>query len=476
MTSSDPNPQSGFALLNELSDDEIAWLRKEGERRFCDRGSVLVKEGARIEALYMVLTGVITVTVGGVGGREIAKLGPGQIIGEMSFLEDRPASATVRAMESSEVLALPRPKIEAKLDQDPAFSSHLYRGLAIVASRRLRDSVGQLSRLLESEPAAENQALARWGEVARQTQEFKTRLVASSKVPRATQATNELIEPLTGFAAALDRTIGPESPETLDAQEELGARVQRELLPYFLKACTSLQLYEKPRGYPADFRAIEMIHASKPDGEGVLGPLLDEAFLALPSIAAIRSSRKLIQDELRQVTDDSASKPVHITSVGAAPAAELRGIAAARPCDVEGTLVEFDDEALDWVRTIRGGARLRLELESLVNLALGVRRVEVDSQDFVYTMLVSSFSDRFAIGVLNYLHGLLKPGGWACVGSLHPRNPDKSFFAHVLGWDIVHRDEDAMNTLFERSAFGRKCARFTAEEQSIFYLAACQKQ
>jgi hypothetical protein len=351
----------------------------------------------------------------------------------------------------------------------------LYRGLAIVASRRLRDSVGQLSRMLESEPMAENQALARWGDVARKTQDFKMRLVALGKTARGAQTSNELIEPLREFSASLDRVIGPDSPETLDAREGLGARVQRELLPYLVKACTPLQLYEKPRGYPADFRAVELIHNNKPDGESTLGPLLDEAFLALPSIAAIRCSRKLLQDELRQVADGSAAKPVRITSVGAAPAAELRGIAAARPSDVEGTLVEFDDEALDWVRTIRGGARLGLELESLVNIALGFRRVEVEGQDFVYSLLISSFSDRFAVGLLNYLHGLLKPGGWACVGSLHPRNPDKSFFAHVLGWDIVHRDEDAMNTLFERSAFGCKCARFTSDEQSIFYLAACQK-
>jgi hypothetical protein len=301
------------------------------------------------------------------------------------------------------------------------------------------------------------------------------RLVALSKSPGGAQNGNELIEPLRDFSAALDGAIGPDSPETLDAREGLGARVQRELLPYLVKACTPQQLYEQPRGYPADFRAVELIHSNKPDGQGALGPLLDEAFLALPSIVAIRSSRKLLQDELRQAADSSATKPVRITSVGAAPADELRGIAAARAADVEGTLLEFDDEALDWVRTIRGGARLRLELESLVNIALGFRRVEVDGQDFVYSLLLSSFSDRFAVGVLNYLHGLLKPGGWACVGSLHPRNPDKSFFTHVLGWDIVHRDEDAMNTLFERSAFGCKCARFTAEEQSIFYLAACQK-
>jgi hypothetical protein len=77
--------------------------------------------------------------------------------------------------------------------------------------------------------------------------------------------------------------------------------------------------------------------------------------------------------------------------------------------------------------------------------------------------------------LLNYLHGLLRPGGWVSVGCLHPRNPDKSFFAHILGWNIVHRDEDAMNALFQRSAFGCASQGFTTEEQGIYYLAACQK-
>jgi extracellular factor (EF) 3-hydroxypalmitic acid methyl ester biosynthesis protein len=161
--------------------------------------------------------------------------------------------------------------------------------------------------------------------------------------------------------------------------------------------------------------------------------------------------------------------------VGSAPATELRGLVAAGPTDVDATFVEFDDEALAWMRTHRGGARLRLEQESLVNLALAQRRVDVEGQDFAYSMLISSFSDRFAIGLLNYLHGLLRPGGWAWVGGLHSSNPDKTFLAHILGWSIAHRDEDAIKSLFERSAFGHACEKIVTEEQGIFYLAACQK-
>src|SRR4051812_25204394 len=106
MAPTDPNPQAGFALLSELADSEIAWMREKGEVRYCERGALLVREGTRIDTLYVVLSGVLSITIGGADGREIAKLGPGQIIGEMSFLEDRPASATVRSLEASEVLAL----------------------------------------------------------------------------------------------------------------------------------------------------------------------------------------------------------------------------------------------------------------------------------------------------------------------------------------------------------------------------------
>jgi extracellular factor (EF) 3-hydroxypalmitic acid methyl ester biosynthesis protein len=474
MISSDPTPQAGFALLNELADSEISWLRAEGETRYCERGALLVQEGSRIETLYLVLSGVLSVTIGGSGGREIAKLGPGQIIGEMSFLEDRPASATVRALEGSEVLALSRAAVETKLRQDTAFSSHLYRGLAVVTSRRLRNVVGQLGRWLETEPIAEDDALARWSEVARRTQEFKAQIVAAKSEADDVEDA-DLAQPLQAFSASLDRSIGPDSLETVDAREELGARVQRELLPYFLKARTPAQLFEKPRGYPGDFRAAEMIHANKPDGEHPLGPLLDAAFLALPSMTALRSGRTLLQNELRRATENSTGDTLRITAVAAAPGAELRGLLAAKASGVEATLIEFDDEALAWMRTGHRGSRLRLELESLVNLALGQRRVDVEGQDFVYSLLVSSFSDRFAIGLLNYLHGLLRPGGWACVGCLHPQNPDKTFLNHILGWSIAHRDEEEMHTLFRRSAFNSECERFETEEQGIFYLAACQK-
>lgn len=479
MRAGNPEPQAGFALLNELSESEIAWLLAEGGSRYCERGSMLVKEGSRIESLYLVLEGVLGVTIGGAGGRELARLGPGQIVGEMSFLEDRPASATVSALEGSQVLAIPRSDLEARLRQDTTFSAHLYRALAIVTSRRLRDAVGQLARWLETEPSVEPETLARWEEVARATQEFKEQILAAGNADESddSQQRTEVADALREFSATLNRAIGDASPENIDAREELGARVQRELLPYFLKARTPAHMYHKPRGYAGDFLAAEQILANAPEGEAPLGPLLDAAFLSLPVAQALRDSRRLIADELRRVREDINGDTFRVTAIDATPAPELRTFLADTSVQTEATLIEFDDEALVRLRTSDAlGAPVRLELETLLNLALARRRVPVDGQDFAYAlMLGGALPDRFCIGLLNYLHGLLRPGGWAAVGCLHPDNPDKAFLDHVLGWKLHHRSESEIHGLFRHSLFRSAAERVQAEETGIFFIALCQK-
>lgn len=479
MRPGDPDPQAGFTLLNELSESETEWLLTGGETRFCERDMVLVKEGCRIDYLYLILEGVFSVAVGGANGREIAKLGPGQIVGEMSFLEDRPASATVTALEGSQVICIPRDKLEAKMRFDTAFSAHMHRALGIVTSRRLRDALGQLGRWLESEPAAESEVLARWERIAHLTQQFKERVIDAGKtLERDGDASEDLTIELRTFSQRVNEAIGDDSPETVDARDELGARIQRELIALFLKAKTPAQLYHKPRAYPGDFRAMEMIVGGKPEGGNRLGTLLDDAFLQLPSITALRDSRGVIVEEFLQHFASGASQSLQIAAIGSAPSSELKqmfeGVAA---LEVEATVIEFDDEALLRVRANPPVSKpLRLEMETLVDLALGRHRAAVNGCDFVYApVLGNSLSDRFFLGLLNYIHDCLEPGGWAAVGCFHPQNPDKAFLQHVLGWPIHHRTEAEVNSLFRRSKFRGACEGIRFEPQGTFFVATCSR-
>jgi CRP/FNR family transcriptional regulator, cyclic AMP receptor protein len=136
--------QKALYILAELSDRDFNWLLTEGKRKEIPNGTVLIHEGEPISALYIVLDGMLAVSVEALGGKEIARLSSGEIVGEMSFVDARPPSATVKAVEDSVVWAIPRAQLAAKLSQDTAFASHFYHAIAIFLSDRLRGTVSRL--------------------------------------------------------------------------------------------------------------------------------------------------------------------------------------------------------------------------------------------------------------------------------------------------------------------------------------------
>ena len=131
-------------ILGELDDDDIDWVIETAVRQDVVAGTVLIREGQPIDTLYILLEGTLSVSVAAMGDREIAQLSSGDVVGEMSFIDTRPPSATVTATHPSLVLSLPREQLATKLRQDVGFASRFYRALAIFLSNRLRVTVNQL--------------------------------------------------------------------------------------------------------------------------------------------------------------------------------------------------------------------------------------------------------------------------------------------------------------------------------------------
>jgi CRP/FNR family transcriptional regulator, cyclic AMP receptor protein len=131
-------------ILGQLSDDDMDWISSVAVKKYLSPGEVLIRKGEPIDAIYIVLEGMLSVRIESDSPSEIARLGSGEIVGEMSFVDARPPLATVVALERSLVLSISRMRLTAKLDQDPTFTSHFYRALAIFLSYRLRDTVSML--------------------------------------------------------------------------------------------------------------------------------------------------------------------------------------------------------------------------------------------------------------------------------------------------------------------------------------------
>ena len=136
--------RKALTFLGILNDSDIDWLIASGAKREVPSGDMLVREGVAIDSVFLVLDGRFSVTVTALGGREVAQLMSGEIVGEMSFVDSNPPSASVRALELSFVLAVPRVRLTAKLTSDTGFAARFYRALAVFLASRLRSTVATL--------------------------------------------------------------------------------------------------------------------------------------------------------------------------------------------------------------------------------------------------------------------------------------------------------------------------------------------
>jgi CRP-like cAMP-binding protein len=126
-----------------MNDEDIEWMLDVASRRTLGAGELLIREGGPIDALYIVVNGSFDVFLAR-GGRQVAKLGAGEVLGEISLVDARPPSASVRAATESTVLALPRKLLQEHLESDQGFAARFYRALSLFLADRLKDTVAQM--------------------------------------------------------------------------------------------------------------------------------------------------------------------------------------------------------------------------------------------------------------------------------------------------------------------------------------------
>lgn len=148
-------------VLGELYDSDIDWMMAHGKPQKIPANTVVIHERVSIDALYILLNGTMSISIADdecnpltrafaaiegseISGREIARLSKGEIIGEISLIDGRLPSATVRAVDESIVLSIPRQQLAVKLQQDVGFASRFYRAIATLLSHRLQGMLSQL--------------------------------------------------------------------------------------------------------------------------------------------------------------------------------------------------------------------------------------------------------------------------------------------------------------------------------------------
>jgi CRP/FNR family cyclic AMP-dependent transcriptional regulator len=134
MLASDPG--RGQPFLARLVPDEVAALRSRAVARRFDRGATLMHQDEVPGRVIVIEHGHAKVSVVSEDGKEIvlAFRGPGDLLGEVSALGGEPRSATVRAIEAVDGMAVTAGDFDALLEEQPRIALVILR----VVIERLR--------------------------------------------------------------------------------------------------------------------------------------------------------------------------------------------------------------------------------------------------------------------------------------------------------------------------------------------------
>jgi CRP-like cAMP-binding protein len=124
--------------------DWVLILDKAKSLKF-KKDEILIQQGKQPGAVFVIMSGRGQIRNG--FGVTIARISPGEICGEMAFLENTHASASVVAEEAMVVYGVDWPILQDLFELYPHLASRFYRSLAVSLSRRLR---GQISRIAPS--------------------------------------------------------------------------------------------------------------------------------------------------------------------------------------------------------------------------------------------------------------------------------------------------------------------------------------
>jgi CRP-like cAMP-binding protein len=125
-------------FLARLNAEEQAALRSRAVPRHFARGATIVNQGEVPGRVVVIERGYAKVNATTEDGKEVvlAFRGPGDVLGEVAALSGLPRSATVRAIEPIDAIAVPVGEFELWLEQQPRAALELLK----VVIERLREA------------------------------------------------------------------------------------------------------------------------------------------------------------------------------------------------------------------------------------------------------------------------------------------------------------------------------------------------
>ncbi len=147
--------RDALTVFAELQDSDLDWMLAVGQIQSLGANIVLARRGRPFDALHIVLEGSLILNLTESNRQsdhdlkavfsafqenaetEVARLSRGEMVGELTFVNNSPSTFTIRASRDSQIFSIPHWRLAAKLLHDVEFAARFYRILAmLIASRQ----------------------------------------------------------------------------------------------------------------------------------------------------------------------------------------------------------------------------------------------------------------------------------------------------------------------------------------------------
>ncbi|MFL5928435.1 MAG: cyclic nucleotide-binding domain-containing protein [Gaiellaceae bacterium] len=167
MISEPARPLAEMPLFAGIGDRELHGIEQVVQRVNRQPGELLFRQGEEADGLHVVVAGVVGVYRRLPAAREVelARLGPGEVFGELALVDGGRRAATVRALEPTSTLFLGRADFLALVSRMAPSAFTIKRRVAAVVCDRLRRRYTSLSDSLGGDGRATTQVDAAPGEL-----------------------------------------------------------------------------------------------------------------------------------------------------------------------------------------------------------------------------------------------------------------------------------------------------------------------
>lgn len=453
----------------------------------------ILKEGRLSQAIYLIRKGIVRVERAA-SGRDvaIAFLEPGEVFGEMSFLEDVPTSAAIIAQEDVEVCLLDRQNLYSLLTSVPGLSERFHQSLAHNLSSRLRCTSSLAAHLMRRMRLAPEYDLRRTGqpghdtippELIGETELFKRNLYSIEQGIRNKELKdNEAQEQINRACNMLINSLREQIIQEPEIRKAIGTYIFRETFPFFMLSSFCDRAFRRPGDCVSDSYIIELLSQNEPEGDGHLGVYLDRWIRALPTFSVLKNRGGKITATIKDLAANwSSNSPMLVTSIASGSASEILDLYfQTSPPNVRVNCLDFNHHDLSSAAGVaqKWGFRDRLTFiqDNLFLRAEGYGNIDIPPQHTIYSLSIANYlRDRELISILDWIYDRLLPNGTVILSNFHAANPDRVLLEHILEWHSIYRSAEDLEKIFSHSKFRSQPLEIQSDEFGVELTVVCTK-